>query len=185
MNARLASLLLLAAACSQPPTLFLSDLEGQRHAPLAAADDEVVVVVFTSHECPIANAIAPTLADLWAGWRTLPVRLAIVHVDPDLTAAAARTHATEYALPGTVLLDPHHRLVRQLGAERTPEAFVLRRGSVHYRGAIDDQWAAIGARAQAAQHHYLRDAVRTALAGQPAVPARTAPVGCLLPEPRP
>lgn len=175
---------ILVAGCRQPVELELLAADGGQLAPLAAAPHEVVVVVFTSHECPIANALAPTLASLAGTFRDQPVRWSIVHVDPDLTAAAAAQHARDYALPGRILLDPQHRLVQQLGARRTPEAFVIRAGTVHYRGAIDDQWAAIGARAQAPNHQYLRDAVQQALAGQPAVPAHTEPVGCLLPEPR-
>lgn len=172
------------AACSQPAANLLATADGQYVDPLAAAAHEIVVIVFTSHECPIANALAPTLAELATQWREQPVRLSVVHVDPDLSAAAAQQHATDYALPGQIVLDPYHQLAQRLGAVRTPEAFVLRGGTLVYRGAIDDQWAAIGARAQTAQHHYLREAVAAARLGRPAVPAHTEPVGCLLPEPR-
>jgi hypothetical protein len=81
-------------------------------------------------------------------------------------------------------LDPHQHLARAVGATKTPEAVVLA-GSQVYRGRIDDQWSALGARAQVASHHDLRDAVAAALAGRPAAVASTPVVGCLLPEARP
>ena len=111
------------------------------------------VLVFTSHECPIANAYAPTLQHLAASWRDAAVQLFVVHVDPDLTAAAAREHARAYALPGTIVLDPAHVLAAALGVTRTPEAVVLTAGGPAYRGRIDDQWRSLGTRAPAATTH--------------------------------
>jgi hypothetical protein len=81
-------------------------------------------------------------------------------------------------------LDPHHRLARAVGATKTPEAVVLLPSTIVYRGRIDDQWSALGARAQAASSHDLRDAVAQALAGRPVAVASTPVVGCLLPEAR-
>jgi hypothetical protein len=162
----------------------LRDVDGREVAPLAVANGDVHVVVFTSHECPIANAYAPTLQQLAATWQSRTVRLFVVHVDPDLDAAAAREHAAAFGLPGTVVLDPHHTLARALGATHTPEAAVLTTCGLAYRGRIDDQWAALGARAPAASRHDLRDAVAAVLAGQAVATPRTAAVGCLLPEPR-
>ena len=42
------------------------------------------------------------------------------HSGNPVTAEDAARHATEFELPGTVLLDPEHVLVRQTGATRTP-----------------------------------------------------------------
>jgi hypothetical protein len=184
--AMLAALFGLAAvACgggARGPALAAAD--GSVHAPLVRAPGAVHVVVFVSHECPIANAYAPTLRELAASWAGQPVHLYLAVIDPDLSAAAATAHAQQYDLPGTLLLDPRQELARTLAATRTPEAFVLGDAGLVYRGRIDDQWHGFGARAQAANHHELRDAVAAALAGRAAPVARTDAVGCLLPEPR-
>jgi len=176
---------LVAAACATPAPTMVRDLSGRPCDPLVVAPGSVHVLVFTSHECPIANAYAPTLADLAGQWRQQPVHLFVVHVDPDLDAAAARRHATDYALPGTVLLDPAHTLARSLGITRTPEAAVLTTAGLAYRGRIDDQWHALGARADVATRHDLADAVAAACAGRRVASPRTPVVGCLLPEPLP
>lgn len=159
------------------------DLDGHLHTPQVVPAGQVHVVVFTSQECPIANAYAPTLGNLAKEWADRPVRMFLVHIDPELTAAVARKHREDYQLPGTILLDPTHQLATMLGATRTPEAVVLGNGGIAYRGRIDNQWRELGVRTPKATQHDLRDAVEVALRGEQ-VPAPHAPaVGCLLPEP--
>lgn len=161
------------------------DLDGVLCAPLDVPAGDVHVLVFTSDECPIANAYAPTLGALHETWTaTGRVRLFLVHVDPDMTAARAAEHAAAYALPGRLLLDPAQTLAHACGATITPEAVVRVPGGQVYRGRIDDQWRALGSRAPAAAQRDLARAVELALAGSP-VPAPHPPaVGCLFPEPR-
>ncbi len=185
MNARRSTWLALAlglAACASPSGAV--DLNGAPCDPLAVRAPDVHVLVFTSAECPIANSYAPTLRELAAASRAQPVRWFLVHVDPDLDAAAARRHADEYELPGTVLRDPQQTVAHALGITKTPEAAVLTSKGLAYRGRIDDQWRALGTRAQSASRRDLADAVANALAGRPTPPPWPAAVGCLLPEPR-
>ena len=190
---RAAALLLgvVFAACGDQPTpapsaatISLLDVRGAAHCPLAADATHLSVLVFTSHECPIANAMAPTLGELAATFAGRPVYFFVVHVDPDLSPAAAARHAADYALPGTILLDPHHELARHLHIRRTPEAIVWQGQQVVYRGLIDDQWHDLGAHAQTASRHYLHDAILATLERRPVATPDTDPVGCLLPEPR-
>ncbi len=175
--------LLFAVACATPAAVVF-DADGQACDPRATGDDAVHVVVFTSHECPIANAYAPTLAGLAAAPAPAPVRWFLVHVDPDLSVAAARSHAQEYQLPGTLLFDRRHELAATLQVQKTPEAVVLRRGRVCYRGRIDDQWRALGARGEAGQRD-LAEAIERACQGHPTPQPWPPVVGCLLPEPGP
>lgn len=174
---------LALGACAAAPAgnLALADLDGARHAPLQVADGTVHVLVFVSHECPIANAYAPTLRALAAAWSSQPVRLFLVHVDPDLTPAAARAHAAGYELPGTVVLDGG-ALARAVGVTRTPEAVVWTRRGLAYRGRIDDQWRGLGTRAPAASRHDLQAAVAAVLAGREVASPFPPAIGCLLPD---
>jgi len=180
----------LAAACANPattpsPALEFRDLDGRAHTPLRPEGDAVHVLVFTSHECPIANGYAPTLQALHRAWQQQPrVRLFLVHVDPDLTETEAREHAAAYQLPGAILLDPRHQLVGPCGATITPEAVVRTAAGQMYRGRIDDQWRKLGSRAPAASQNDLADAVTLVLAGRPPHGPHPKAVGCLLPEPR-
>jgi len=175
--------LLVPAACARAPEpVRVPGLEGAQHTPQAVAPPDVHVVVFTSHECPIANAYAPTLRRLAARWRDAPVRLFLVFAG-DLDREGVRQHVADYELPGVVVGDPSHALAAALGATRTPEACVLTAGGVAYRGRIDDQWKALGSRAPQAAREDLADAVAAALAGRAASAPWPEAVGCLLPEP--
>ena len=162
----------------------LQDLDGASHAPLDVRGDRVHVLIFTSHECPIANAYAPTLQALQAEWADQPrVRLFLLHVDPDLSLEQARQHALEYQLPGTVLLDPGQAAASACGATITPEAVVLTAAGQLYRGRIDDQWRKLGSRAPAASSRDLAEAVTLALDGTRSPEPHPKAVGCLLPDP--
>ena len=173
------------AACSRPAGPVIVDCQGAEHAPLEITGDAVHVVVFVSHECPIANGYAPTLRKLQAKWSGDPrTSLFLVHVDPDLTVAAAMAHAKDYDLPGTILMDPRQVLARACGATITPEAIVVSAKGIGYRGRIDDQWRKLGSRAPEASQHDLLNAVSTVLQGDAVAQPFPKAVGCLLPEPR-
>jgi len=180
------SLLLALTGCASPSSgPRVQDVDGAWHTPLDARGDDVRVLIFTSDECPIANAYAPTLGRLHEAWSEDPrVRLYLVHVDPDMTGARAAAHAREYRLPGTLLLDPTHALARACGATVTPEAVVRTEAGQVYRGRIDDLWRGLGRRGQAASSRDLADAVALARAGRRVPEPHPRAVGCLLPEPR-
>ncbi len=181
--ARLLVLLSLGACTGEAILVPVLDVDGSAHAPLEVAKGAVHVLVFLSQECPIANSYAPTLRELATRWREQPVRLFLVHVDPDLSSRAAREHRAAYDLPGTVLLDPEHLLAQRLGVQRTPEAVVLTADGLAYCGRIDDQWEALGSRRAAAHDTDLANAVITGLAGKFVPKPHPQAIGCRLPEP--
>ena len=187
-TSRRAALLLAACitgvACAhKSEAAAVRDLAGTPHRPTQPIGDAVHVLVFISTECPIANSYAPTLRALHAAWRTEPrVQLFLAHVDPDLTVEDARRHAEEYALPGTVVLDPDHCVVESCGATITPEAVVWTSQGQTYRGRIDDQWRKLGSRAAVASTQDLAVAVRCTLAGEPVPEPFPAAIGCSMPQ---
>lgn len=185
--AALAAWLLPLAGClgTPPSSPTARDVSGQPIDLTHVAAGRVRVLVFTSHECPIANAYAPTLRDLAAEHRADPIDWQIVHVDPDLTPAAARRHADDFGLPGTIVLEPAQTTARRLGVERTPEVVVLTAGGVAYQGRIDDQWAALGSRRAEPTTRDLAAALTALRRGDAVACPRTPVVGCLLPEPAP
>jgi hypothetical protein len=176
---------MLLASCAQPAKLEVRDCDGAWHEPLRVLGDAVHVIVFVSHECPIANGYAPTLRQLHEQWANEPrIKLFLAHVDPDIGAAAVRKHQQEYELPGAILLDPTQELARACGATITPEALVVHRDGIAYRGRIDDQWRQLGSRAPVASQNDLADAVASVLKGEAVAQPFAKAVGCLLPEPR-
>ncbi len=180
--ARSLPLLAIAAACAPLPH-GARDVAGTPVDLRSAPAGRVRVLVFTSHECPIANAYAPTLRSLAARFQSEPVDWFLVHVDPDLAPSAAAAHASAYEIPFRICVEPDQASARALGIERTPEAAVLTAAGPAYVGRIDDQWLALGSRQPTASAHDLADAVADALAGRSPAVARRPAVGCLLPEP--
>lgn len=157
-------------------------LDGLPASPAAPATGRVHVLVFTSLECPIANAYAPTLRQLAAAWQQAPVDLFLVVADPAATAAAVQRHAADYQLPGRLVLDRHQLLAQSLGATMTPEAIVVTDAGIAYRGRIDDAFAARGLR-RPATHHDLCLAVQRVLAGDRSFLQGPPAMGCHLPTP--
>jgi hypothetical protein len=182
---RLFVLLALGACTDVPPSpLPFTTLDGSAIAPLDVPPGHLRVLVFVSHDCPIANAYAPEIERLWQQLRGPAVDFLLVHCDPDLDATAARQHAREHALTLPIVLDPQQQLARAVGATVTPEAAVLTHDGVQYLGRIDDRWRGFGQDGQVAEHDDLRQAVAALRAGRSVENPRTRAIGCQLPDPR-
>ena len=179
--------LVLSGACgeavaSEDRAVALEDLGGRSHAPLEVPADMRHVVVFTTIDCPIANAYAPELRAI-ARDHAPEVRLFLVHVDATLEVEDLRRHGEEYGYGDEVVLlrDPDHVLVERLGATITPEAFVLEAdGSVAYRGRIDDHFGGVGKKRPAPTRRDLRLALEELARGEPVTVTATEPVGCFI-----
>ncbi len=86
--------------------------------------------------------------------------------------------AERHGLPFPILKDVGNGLADRIGAERTPEVFVLDESrAVVYRGRIDDQYA-IGIHRPSSTRHDLVNAFDAVLAGRPVATPRTDAVGC-------
>ncbi len=134
-------------------------------------------------DCPISNSYAPEIQSILREFGDAPLDFYLVHVDPDVTVEAARSHAADFGLSCAILMDPAHELVSTVGATVTPEAAViLQDGTVAYRGRIDNWYGDLGAKRPRATRHELRAALDAVLAGMPVPEARTEAVGCYIPE---
>ncbi len=154
-------------------------LDGE--TPTFQHGEKASVLIFTTTNCPIANAMQPEIARLHYEFKDKGVVFTLVHIDPDTTAAKAREHADAYSITVPYVLDPHHVLVKRYGATRTPEAYVLSaNGAVAYHGRINDLYHAPGQRRRSPATHDLRDAITAVLAGKPVAVTGQAAVGCVI-----
>ena len=142
-----------------------------------------VVVIFTSLHCPYAQLYADRITHLIRDFEGDKVRFVLVNpTNPsnqpqdasDKVVKAAQKN--KWTVP--LLTDRDQRVARLLGAEKTPEVFVLsrQRGSFKtvYQGAIDDNPQV----ASDVHHHYLREFL-TAQRTNQSTPLRTTPAtGC-------
>lgn len=143
--------------------------------------EKATVLIFTTTDCPIANAMLPELLKLQREFEPQGVAFTLIHVDPDTTVAKAHEHAKAYGIHLPSVLDPQHALVRQFQATRTPEAFLLAAdGSTAYHGRINDLYHAPGQRRRAPSTNDLRDAITAVLSGKPVAKPHQPAVGCVI-----
>ncbi len=176
-----ASCLLLVSCVATSPSSGFVDIDGRAQSPLDARGAVAHVLVFLLPDCPIANSYAPEIRAVRSAYEAAGVRFFLVHVQPDLTAAAARAHAAAYGHAGPILIDRAHALVRATGVSVTPEVAVLGpAGELLYRGRIDDLYGDVGKKRHVATTHELRDALAAIVAGQAVPLPRTQAVGCYI-----
>lgn len=161
----------------------LRDGYGQVHRLDDFRDRKAVVVIFLGTECPLCQLYAPRLAALAAEFTPRGVGfLGVVSNEQD-TLAEIKAYTVKRQLPFPLLKDPGAKVADALGAERTPEVFVLDAARrVRYRGRIDDQFS-VGAHRGKATKEELRSALTAILEGRAVEPAATRASGCLIGRP--
>jgi AhpC/TSA family len=156
--------------------------DGSRADLFEDAEAPVVVLIFSSTDCPIANRYAPEIRRLFETFAPRKVAFWLVYADRDQPAEAIRQHGEEFELSIPAVRDPEHRLVKFCSARRTPEAFVFGRGRRQiYRGRIDDRFTDYGKYREVAAHHDLEEAIVAALAGETVAEPVTTVIGCHIP----
>ncbi|QEH36182.1 thiol-disulfide oxidoreductase [Aquisphaera giovannonii] len=156
----------------------LQDHRGAWHTLDEARDRKVVVLAFLGTECPLAEAYAPRLAGVARDFEARGVAFFGIDANPQDGPVAIGRFAEKHGLPFPILKDTGGELADRLGAERTPEVFVLDGSrSVAYRGRIDDQYA-IGVHRPSPTRNDLIDALDALLAGRPVAAPRTEAPGC-------
>lgn len=151
-------------------------VDGTKHP---FADKRPAVLIFALPECPILRGYIPELQRIG---KTKGVRFFLIHVDPKMDGASARSFAKDYALPFVPVLDARHILVKRFKIEAVPTAVVLdTHGQAAYVGRIDDRYPQLGV-LRTPQRHDLRDALAAVLSHRSRI-KRTSVVGCAIPEP--
>ena len=174
------SLFILWGYGSGPSELNLTSLSGERVDPFAAVDS-AGVFLFMRSDCPISNRYAPELGRLHEKFSPRGVRFWLVYVDPQEKAESIRRHAEEYQVPGEILRDSHHDLVRLTGARFTPEAAVFdAAGRLVYRGRIDDRYTDFGKARAKPNRRDLKLALEAVLNGEQVAEPETQAVGCFI-----
>lgn len=172
---RLANFRLKDAVTGRPVSLY--DFRGKN----------AVVLAFMGTDCPVGNLYAPRLVELSKEFHGEGVVFLGVNANAHESVGQVADYSKEYGLDFPVLKDEGNVVADTVLAERTCEVVVLDGlAMVRYRGAIDDQYGQ-GTRKPAAEHHYLRDALKELLVGGRIEVKATPVVGCLLDrvEPRP
>lgn len=140
------------------------------------------ILFFIASDCPISNAYAPEIQRICRDYANRGVRCTLVYEDPGITTDGIRAHLSAYGY-GSIetRVDDAGTIARRAGATVTPEAALVdAKGSLRYRGRIDNFHAALGKPRQRVTSRDLRDAVDAVLANRTVARPRTPAVGCYI-----
>lgn len=156
------------------------DLAGN---PIRLVDNEHrkgTAFVFISADCPLSRQYVPELNRL-AG-SVSPDNIAFYGILSDRTVdrETAVQFAKEFNIQFPVLFDATGELAKLMQPSHVPQAYLVDpQGAVVYRGRIDDLFADVDKRRDAATQHDLLDAMTVLASGKDLAPRSTETVGCL------
>lgn len=105
------------------------------------SSSKAIAIVFLGTDCPLAKLYGPRLTDIQERYADRGVQIIGINSNKQdsLTELAAYKRRHDIGFP--MLKDPGNRVADAMGAERTPEAFLLDEElRVRYHGRIDDQY---------------------------------------------
>ena len=176
--------LVAGLASAELPEYQLVDITGKKHQPgetEGTKDAKVIVFVFVSIDCPIANFYQPTLRKLAKEFEDKGVLFYQIHSDPDLTVEDAKKHAKDFDVKSPVILDTDQKIARAHKAMITPEAVVIKKsGETVYRGRIDNTYTTYGKRRPEPTSRDLHAALASLVAGKKVPVAKTKAIGCMI-----
>ena len=158
----------------------LSDYRGREHSLTEYRDADVVVLAFLGTQCPLVKLYGPRLEELSQTYAERGVVFLGVNANVHDSLAEIAAYARAHGVTFPILKDAGNRLADMLGAERTPEVFVLdRERTIRYRGRIDDQYG-VGYAREEPTHTELVDSIDALLAGKEIATAVTEAEGCII-----
>jgi len=177
--------ILLGGADGGPTAFRLQDFHGQWHGSTDFASKKALVVGFVGTECPLAASYTDRLVELEKTYAPKGIGFVLIDSNQQDSLADLTHFAKKHAMTMPLLKDVGNAYADRLGAERTPEAFVLdSSGAVVYRGRIDDQYG-IGYQRPKPTQKPLADALDLLLAGKPIAVAKTEVEGCYIGKVKP
>jgi len=160
----------------------LKSTDGEMVSMTSYPDAKGYIIIFTCNHCPYAIAYEDRIIDLhneWApqGYPVIAINPNDPKVQPDDSFEKMKERAAEKGFPFKYALDEGQKVYPEFGAERTPHVFLVDSDRVlRYIGAIDNNYKS----AEAADEHYLRDAISALEAGKDPQPALTKAIGCTI-----
>ncbi|MEZ4773033.1 MAG: redoxin family protein [Bacteroidia bacterium] len=142
---------------------------------------KATVFFFLSPDCPLCENYSLTISNLRREFSENAVSFIGIFPGKYYEKIEIQSFMGKYHPPVKVLLDPDLSLTCFLGANVTPEAFVVNdQGKILYQGKIDNWIAALGKHRTVTTRFFLRDALIAILAGKPVTVSQTEAIGCLI-----
>ena len=157
------------------PDFTLKDYEGNDHT-LSALKGKIVVLDFSSQECPYSRGVDKTgIVALANEYAAKGVVVLAIDSHKGTTPEQIKQYASDNKVPYPVLKDVGNKYADAVGASRTPEFYVLDKDlKLAYHGAFDDRKDP----EKAGEKPYVKNALEDLLAGRPVKESQVAAWGC-------
>lgn len=143
-------------------------------------DSKIIVLVFLGTECPLVKLYGPRLNELAEQFKKDRVRFIGINANHQDTPTQIAQFAQKHGITFPILKDVGNVVADRLGAQRTPEVFVLDRERVlRYRGRIDDQYA-VGVQRAKVDRRDLALAIGDLINNRPVEVPHTEAAGCFI-----
>ena len=158
-----------------PKTLGGENLGTQKTETISIDANKTYAIVFLSTKCPCSLSHLTELKNLTKDYPDL--MMIGIHSNFDEDVAEAKTYFKVHGIEFPVLQDQANALANELGAFKTPHAFVISKGAIVYRGGVSDhQTYAPDAR------KYLREALEDLKQNRSVKTATARALGCAIPR---
>lgn len=169
----------LSIGDAAPAWTDLEGVDGKKRSLSDLKGTELVVVVFTSNECPVAQEYQERIT-AFAKKYSAPGKLAVVAINvskgekEELPAMKKVAEKQGYTFP--YVTDPSQDIGRKYGATATPQFFVINKDrKIVYMGSMDDNLLE-----EKVKKRYLEPAIEALRAGKEPPVAETRSFGCAI-----
>jgi len=160
------------------PNFEMTDQNGKTHnlADLKEAE-KIGVLVFVSHACPWSRGAAPDISALAEEYKDKDVVVVGIDSDKNHDIEDIKAYTEEEGLAFNTVKDPGNHYADVVGANQTPEVFVMDKdGTLAYHGAWDDRKVP----AEAGDTNYVANALDALIAGEEIKEAEVRAWGCTI-----
>jgi peroxiredoxin len=157
----------------------LPDTDGKEHSLKSLMGTKGAVLIFIATKCPVSNAYNERMEQLAQDYKAKGVTVIGINSNFSEPITDVKLHAAEKHLTFTILKDEGNRIADRLGANRTPEVYVLDANyKLAYHGRIDNSQ-----RPEGITSNDLRDALDEMIAGKAVTKTGGAAFGCSIKRP--
>jgi peroxiredoxin len=152
----------------------LPDTDGAEHSLKSLMGKNGAVILFIATKCPVSNAYNDRMEKLAQDYEAKGISVIGINANNTEPSAEVKSHAAEKHLTFAILKDDGNKIADRLGANHTPEAYVLDTNlKLVYHGRIDNAQNPTNITS-----NDLRDALDAILAGKPIQKTTSVAFGC-------
>ncbi len=152
----------------------LPDAAGKEHSLGSLKGGKGTALIFVSTGCPVSNAYNERMEKLAQDFKARGIHVVGINSNVAETPEMIMAHAAQSKLTFPILKDKGNRLADRLGAQRTPEVYLLDASNkLVYQGRIDN-----AQNPQMVATSELRSAMEEILSGKPVSQTQAKAFGC-------